>query len=91
LCCEEGEALTVEQLNKLESERPSFDERVDIKTVKIDQNASAAERAEQYINQIHNPYHFRCGDLAVNVEFTEGGKTLRDCVKAYLIGQKEKG
>jgi hypothetical protein len=82
--------LAVELLNKLENERPSFDERVDIKDVKIDQNASAAERAEQYLNQIHNPYHFRYGDLAVNVEFTEGGKTLRDCIKAYLNGQKEK-
>jgi hypothetical protein len=83
--------LTVKQLNKLESERPSFDERVDIKDVKIVQNASAAERAEQYLNQIHNPYHFRCGDLAVNAEFTEEGKTLRNCIKSYLIGQKEKG
>jgi hypothetical protein len=82
--------MTVEQLKKLESERPSFDERVDIKDVKIDQNAPATERAEQYLSQIHNPYHFRCGDVAVNVEFIEGGKTLRDCIKSYLIGQKEK-
>ncbi|MDR0919088.1 MAG: hypothetical protein LBM93_07550 [Oscillospiraceae bacterium] len=82
--------MTVEQLNKLESERTSFDERVDIKEVKIDQNAPAAERAEQYLSQIHNPYHFRCGDLAINVEFSEGGKPLRDCIKSYLIRQKEK-
>jgi hypothetical protein len=82
--------LTIEQLNKLHEERLSFDERVDIKDVKIDQNAPATERAEQYLNQIHNPYHFRCGDLAVNAEFTEGGKSLREHVKAYLARQKEK-
>jgi hypothetical protein len=87
----EDELLTVEQLNTLKNERPSFDERVDIKNITLDVNAPAAERAEQYLRQVKNPYHFRVGDIAVNVEFTEGGKSLRDCVKAYLMGQRGKG
>jgi hypothetical protein len=53
-------------------------------------DAPAAKRAEQYLRQVKNPYHFRVGDIAVNVEFTEGGKSLRDCVKAYLMGQRGK-
>jgi hypothetical protein len=82
--------LTVEQLNQLKDELPSFDERVDIKNIELDMNASAVSRAEQYLNQVKNPYHFRVGDIAVNVEFTEGGKSLRDCVKSYFMGQRGK-
>jgi hypothetical protein len=87
----EGIILTLEQHNALKDERPSFDERLDIKNIDIDMNASAADRAEQYLRQVKNPYHFRVGDIAVNVEFTEGGKSLRECVKAYLMGQRGKG
>jgi hypothetical protein len=83
--------LTVEQLNSLKDERPSFDERVDIKSIQLDMDVPAAERAEQYLRQVKNPYHFRVGDIAVNVEFTEGGKSLRDCIKSYLMGQRGKG
>jgi hypothetical protein len=54
-------------------------------------DAPAVCRAEQYLRQVKNPYHFRVGDIAVNVEFTEGGKSLRDCVKSYLMGQRGKG
>jgi hypothetical protein len=84
----EGIILTIEQLNQLKDERPSFDERVDIKNISLDMDAPAAERAVQYLSQVKNPYHFRVGDIAVNVEFTEGGKSLRDCIKAYLMGQR---
>jgi hypothetical protein len=82
--------LTEKELNNLKNERPSFDERVDITSIKLDMDAPAACRAEQYLRQVKNPYRFRVGDTAVNVEFTEGGKTLRDSVKAYLMGQRGK-
>jgi hypothetical protein len=82
--------LTVEQLNALKDERPSFDERVDIKTIELDMDAPATERAEQYLRQVKNPYHFRVGDIAVNVDYTEGGKSLRDCVKSYLMSLRKK-
>jgi hypothetical protein len=83
--------LTVEQLNELKNERPSLDERVDIKGIELDMETPAVKRAAEYLRQVKNPYHFRVGDIAVNVEFTEGGKPLRDCVKAYLMGQRGKG
>jgi hypothetical protein len=83
--------LTVEQLNQLKDEPPSFGERVDIKNINLDMDALAADRAAEYLRQVKNPYHFRVGDIAVNVEFTVGGKSLRDCVKAYLMGQRGKG
>ncbi|MDR0986559.1 MAG: hypothetical protein LBL98_02530 [Ruminococcus sp.] len=83
--------MTVEELNKLKDERPTLSERVDINDIEIDMNASVEKRAEQYLSQVKNPYHFRCGDIAVNVEFTEGGKPLRECIKSYLMGQRRKG
>jgi hypothetical protein len=54
-------------------------------------NAYATERAEQYLRHVVKPYHLRIRDIAVNVEFTEGRKSLRDCVKTYLIGHMVEG
>jgi hypothetical protein len=78
--------LTTEQLIIIKNECPTFDECIDIKNIGLDMNASAVSRAEEYLRQVMNPYHFRIGDIAVNVEFTEGRKSLGDCVKSYLMG-----
>jgi hypothetical protein len=79
-----GLALTLEELRMMRDEKVGLDERINIETIELDMDAPAEERALQYLEQIRNPYAFRCGDLAVNVRYKSDGKELREGVKAYL-------
>ena len=67
---------------------PPREERIDIRSVSIDMDAPVAVRAQQFLEQIKNPYAFMSGDVAVNIEFTPTGKTLREAVVSYLTTQK---
>jgi len=80
--------MTCEQLQDLGDNPPARDDRVDIKTIYIDPNLSAVQRAEQYLQQVKNPYAFRVGDIAVNVAFSPNGKPLKETVISYLIALK---
>lgn len=67
----------------------SVDDRVDIACVRIDADAPAVSRAEQYLCQIKNPYAFKCGEIAVNVRFSPEGKALKEAVASYLSALKK--
>ena len=56
--------------------------------VKIDMSLPAAQRADQYLAQIKNPYAFKCAGIAVDVEFSSEGKTLEQAITNYLISKK---
>ena len=83
-----GIALTLQQLQALKTTTPAAIDRVDIANIKIDRNAPAAQRAEQFLQQIKNPYAFRHGNLAINLSFSPNGKPLKEAVISYLTAQK---
>lgn len=60
------------------------DSLVDIKDVKISSELSKEERIAQFLNQIGNPYCFRCNGCVVQVSFTETERTLEDCLQDYF-------
>lgn len=80
--------MTQQDLEALRNANPPREERVDIRSVTIDMDAPAEARAQQLLEQIKNPYACMYGELAVNIGFKPGGKTLRDAVKSYLTAQK---
>jgi hypothetical protein len=53
-------------------------------------NAPAEVRAAQYIEQLKNPYAFRCDNFAVNVVFSADGKKLEDALLSYLTMLKKR-
>ena len=57
---------------------------VDIRDVKVDKNLPRAERIRSFMQQIKNPYRFRCGDFIVNTRFADSGKTLEECLQGIL-------
>jgi hypothetical protein len=59
-------------------------ELVDIDTVKIDIDLPIAERVQQCINQVKNPYRFRAGGVIVNIEHLNNGLTLESAFSSYL-------
>jgi hypothetical protein len=62
---------------------------VDIHTIQINKNLPAAQRAEQYLGQIRNPYCFTCGESVVRLRFNDEGGDLRSRLKNYFISCKK--
>lgn len=64
------------------------DSLVDINDVHIDTSLPPAERLHSYLEQVENPYCFRCGDTPVRVNFAQGGNDLSEILKRYFMGLK---
>lgn len=61
---------------------------VDIAAVHIDTSLPAAERMENYLQQVKNPYLFRSGNLIVRIRFDPEGKDLCELLKRHFISLK---
>jgi len=57
---------------------------VDIKEVRIDETLPREQRFEEFLRQIKNPYCFRCGKLAVKVNFSDTDVTLEERLEHYF-------
>ena len=57
---------------------------VDIRDVSVDKSLPKEERIAAFVQQIKNPYCFRCGAFVVNAHFTPGGRTLEECLQGIL-------
>lgn len=79
--------ITPDDLKKMKLvniEAVDADSLVDIRDVKINPDLSKEERIAQFLNQIGNPYCFRCNGCVVQVSFTETERTLEDCLQDYF-------
>ena len=61
------------------------DDLVDIRDVQVDASLPKFERIVEYIRQIKNPYHFKCGEFVVSVKYAQNGISLEDCLER-LVG-----
>lgn len=68
----------------MESNKTDLSELVDIRSVKIDRTLSYEERVADYVRQIKNPYHFRCGKYSIRVSFNENGPSIEECLRNLL-------
>ena len=55
-----------------------------IKDISIDMSLPLEERKKEFIRQIGNPYHFKCGNVEVNISYN-GQSTLEDRLVDCLI------
>lgn len=62
----------------------NIDNLVDIRDVRVDKNLPRQERIAEYVRQIRDPYHFRCGKFVVTARFTEDGPPLEDCLRGMI-------
>lgn len=59
-------------------------ELMDIRDVHVSRNLPREKRIEEYVRQIRNPYHFKCGEITVHVSFTPNGPTLEECIAGIM-------
>lgn len=74
----------ITELKNIEIETVNSNMLADIQDVKIDTNLNREERIKQFIEQIKNPYCFKCGKTIIKISFTDTEKTIEDRMKEYL-------
>jgi hypothetical protein len=57
---------------------------VDIRDVCVDKDLPRQERINEFVRQIKDPYHFRCGKFVVTARFAEDGPTLEECLQRII-------
>ena len=60
------------KLKEAEISTCDADALIDLKNIKIDIQKTIEERAESFIEQVHNPYIFKIGDIIVKVDYGSG-------------------
>ena len=58
---------------------------VDIQDVSVNPNLPRDERIAEYIQQIKNPYCFKCGQFTVRAKFAKAGPSREDCLKQIVL------
>lgn len=79
--------ITTDDLKKMKMVNIQTDDAEslrDIRDVKIDPKLPKEERIAEFLNQIGNPYLFRCNGCVVQVSFTDTERTLEDCLQDYF-------
>lgn len=76
--------MTDDEMKNVDIRTVNREELVDIRDVSIDRTLPKEERVRSFVQQIKNPYCFRCGDVIVQTSFANTETTLEDCVEHYL-------
>ena len=74
----------LDKMNHQEVPGTDTEELADIRDVRIDPKSSKEEKLRSFLEQIKNPYRFRCGSHIVRVSFSETDRTLEDCLEDYF-------
>lgn len=78
----------LDEMCRMDIEAIDADRLADIGTIKIDSRLPLRQRMEQYLNQVNNPYCFRCGKIKVKIAFMSDGDTLENTLKNFFVGLK---
>lgn len=77
-------ALNFEQMKKVDIRTIDRDTLVDINEVHIDRTLPREERLADFIQQIKNPYCYRCGKAVVKISFSDTDVTLEERLENYM-------
>lgn len=76
-------------MSRQETEKINPAQLADINHVSIDPELSATERMKAYLEQIKNPYCFRCGETVVRLCFAPAGNDLNSHLVSFFGGLKK--
>jgi hypothetical protein len=62
----------------------SKQELVDIKDVHIEKHQSKEDKIKSFIDQVKNPYCYKCGNVVVKVSYDKNKLTMQEKMKHYL-------
>lgn len=76
--------MTVDEMKNVDVRTVSRDDLVDIRDVHIDRTLPKEERVRSFVQQIRNPYCFKCGNVVVKTSFADTDVTLEERMEHYL-------
>lgn len=76
--------LDLEAMRNIDIRTVDPDTLADIRDVQIDMSKSLRERMLDYIQQINNPYCFRCGKMTVKVSYADTDITMEERMEGYF-------
>ncbi|MCD7861923.1 MAG: hypothetical protein LUG61_00070 [Lachnospiraceae bacterium] len=76
--------MTVEEMKNVDVRTVDRNALADIRDVKIDRSLPKEERIRSFVQQIRNPYVFKCGEVVVRIVFANTEATLEDRLEHYL-------
>ncbi|MDL2217870.1 hypothetical protein LJC27_04355 [Christensenellaceae bacterium OttesenSCG-928-M15] len=77
--------INLNQMQSIDLRTVSPDTLADIREVKVNKSLPRDARIADFLQQIGNPYCFRCGKFVVKARFAENGASLEDCLKGILL------
>lgn len=80
----DNNSIDLDALKKVDLNTVDRETLKDIRDVKIDMSLPREERIMDFINQIGNPYCYRCGKVVVKVSFADTDVTLEERIEQYL-------
>ena len=63
---------------------PTPNKLVDIRTVSVDRTLPRDARIIEFIRQLRNPYHYKCGKFTITAKHADSGLTLEDCLMQMI-------
>ncbi len=76
--------MTAVEMKNVDIRTVDRDTLVDIHDVKIDRTLPKEERIRSFVEQIKNPYCFKCGEVVVKMAFSDTETTLEERMEHYL-------
>lgn len=76
--------MTIEEMKNVDVKKVDRDQLADINDVEIDMSRPKEERCARFLEQIGNPFCYKCGGVVVKVRFADTDKTLDDRLEQYI-------
>ena len=76
--------MTLEERKNINPDTVNPDTLVDIATVEIDRSLPRAEQMKQFLEQIKNPYLYKCNGVVVKIAYATTESTIEDRLEQYI-------
>jgi len=63
------------------SEKTTGVKLVDIRNVSVDKNLPKHEKIVEFVRQIEDPWHYKCGKFTVTAKYSIDGPKIEDCIQ----------
>ena len=78
----------LEDLLKVDIQQTELCELIDLRDVIMDPHLLKKERLQQFLDQIKNPYCFRCGEVKVKIEFVQDAEPLQEVLISHFMNKR---
>ncbi|MDD6618605.1 MAG: DUF6870 family protein [Bariatricus sp.] len=76
--------MTLEEMKNINPKTVNPDTLVDIATVEVDRSLPRAEQMKQFLEQIKNPYLYKCNGVVVKIAYATTESTIEDRLEQYI-------